>query len=57
MVQNMKSVVLITPDQTDNETATKFVDWIRHNKPSAMGDKYVPDVAETRKYLESLRSL
>jgi len=56
MVQNMKSVVLITPDQTDNETATKFVDWLRHNKPSAMGDKYVPGVEETRKYLESMKS-
>ena len=56
MVKNMKSVVLITPDQTDEETATKYVDWLRHNNPSSMGDKYVPGVEETRKYLERLRS-
>lgn len=47
---NMKSVMIFDPKDTDEQTATKFANWMRDNK-SAVGDKAVPNVEETRKYL------
>jgi len=31
-VKGFKSVVLIEPSQTDEETANKFIDWLRNNR-------------------------
>lgn len=49
MFKNMKSVMVFDPKDTDNETATKFMNWKRDN--SAIGDKAVPDAKKTQKYL------
>lgn len=51
MISNMKSVMVFDPKDTEEETANKFLGWLRHNKPSAIADKYVPDAEETRKML------
>lgn len=53
---NMKSVMVFDPQDTDEQTATKFVDWIRDNK-SAVGDKAVPNAEQTRIYLNKRKSL
>lgn len=50
MPHNMKSVMTFDPKDNDIETANKFIDWLRDNK-SAVADKYVPNVKETRKSL------
>jgi len=50
MWRDMKSVMVFDPKDTDEQSATKFADWIRDN--SAVGDKYVPGVEETREYLK-----
>ncbi|GIO25372.1 hypothetical protein [Oceanobacillus sp. J11TS1] len=47
---NMKSVMIFDPKDTDEQTATKFANWMRDNK-SAVGDKAVPNAEETREYL------
>lgn len=47
----MKSVVIFSPKDSETESANKFIDWLRHNKPSSIGDKYVPNAEETRKML------
>lgn len=44
----MKSVMMFDPNDTDEQTATKFMDWSRE---SAVGDKAVPNAEETRKLL------
>lgn len=49
MFQGMKSVMVFDPKDTDEQTATKFADWIRDN--SAVGDKAVPNAEQTRKLL------
>lgn len=51
MAYGMKSVMVFNPEDTDEQTATKWMDWIRENKMSAVGDKAVPGVEETRRYL------
>lgn len=53
MPHTMKSVMIFDPKDSDEETANKFMSWLRHNK-SAVGDKHVPNVEETRAYLNSL---
>lgn len=46
----MKSVMIFDPNDTDEQTATKFANWMCDNK-SAVGDKAVPNVKETQEYL------
>jgi len=50
MVKNMRSVMVFDPNDSDEETVTKWAKWIRDNK-SAVADKYVPNAEETRKML------
>lgn len=50
MPQNMKSVVIFDPKNTDVERFNKFNNWLRHNK-SAVADKAVPNKHETTKML------
>ena len=50
MFQGMKSVMVFDPKDTDEQTVTKFVDWMRDNK-SPVGDRTVMSAAETREYL------
>ena len=50
MIKEMKSVMVFDPKDTDEQTATKFMDWLLDNK-SAVGDKAVMTAAETREYL------
>lgn len=52
----LKSVVMIDARDTRDERLTKFSEWLTDNKPSAVGDKYVPDADETRAYLERLKN-
>ncbi len=47
---NMKSVMTFDSNDTDEQTVTKFMDWMRDNH-SAVGDKAVPGVKETQEYL------
>lgn len=47
----MKSAMVFDSQDTDEQTATKFLDWQRDNKISAVGDKAVMTAAETREYL------
>lgn len=56
MVQNMKSVMIFDPKDTDEQTANQFIDWLRNNKPKEVIGRHVPNAAETREYLERLRS-
>lgn len=51
----MKSVMIFNPKDTEVERANKFINWLQHNK-SAVADKAVPNVEETRKYLEGRSS-
>jgi len=53
MPHTMKSVMIFDPKDSDEETANKFIGWLRHNK-SSVGDKHVPNVVETQKYLREL---
>ena len=53
MWKGMKSVVVFDPKDTDEETANKFINWMRGNK-SAVLDKHVPNAEETRKMLSGL---
>lgn len=55
MVHNMKSVMVFDPKDSDEETVTKFMNWIRDNKISAVGDKAVPNAEETRAYLNQYK--
>ncbi|MBT2215864.1 hypothetical protein KK120_08880 [Virgibacillus dakarensis] len=50
MWQGMKSVMVFDPKDTDEQTATKFMDWMRDNK-SAVQDRAVPNAEQTRKLL------
>lgn len=47
---NMKSVMVFDPQDTDEQTATKFMNWER-NKRSCVADKAVPNAEDTREYL------
>jgi len=49
MWMGMKSVMVFNPKDSDEQTATKFMDWKRDN--SAVGDKAVPNAKKTQKYL------
>ncbi|GGB63719.1 hypothetical protein GCM10011409_45980 [Lentibacillus populi] len=47
MWQGIKSIMVFNPKDSDEQTATKFMDWMRDNK-SAVGDKAVPNAEQTR---------
>ncbi|WP_373892959.1 hypothetical protein [Virgibacillus sp. CBA3643] len=49
MWQGMKSVMVFDPKDNQKETDRKWQEWMEQK--SSVGDKYVPTVAETRKYL------
>lgn len=51
MPQNMKSVLIINADETNEATANKWIDWTRDNGISSVADKYVPNAEQTRKML------
>lgn len=53
MPLNMKSVVIFDPKDSDEQTANKFIDWLRNNQ-SAVGDKYVPTAKQTRAMLNEV---
>lgn len=55
MFKGMKSVVLFEPKDSREERINKFAEWRVNNKLSAVGDKYVPGVEETRAYLERIK--
>ena len=42
--------MVFDPQDTDEQTVTKFANWMRDNH-SAVGDKAVMTAAETREYL------
>lgn len=51
---NMKSVMIFSPDDTQEETDKRWEKWLRdNNQVSAVGDKYVPNAAETRRMLNA----
>lgn len=50
MWQGMKSVMVFDPKDSDEQTATQWMDWTR-NKRSCVADRAVPNAEETRKYL------
>lgn len=50
MPHNMKSVMIISPNDSDEKTANQFIGWLRDNKRI----DNVPNAAKTRKYLDSL---
>ncbi|WP_088051863.1 hypothetical protein [Virgibacillus dakarensis] len=52
MWQSMKSVMVFDPRDSKKETDRKWRVWMEQK--SSCGDKYVPTVAETRKYLHGL---
>lgn len=54
MPHNMKSVMIFDPKDTDEQTANKFINFIRDNY-SAVGDKAVPNSEQTRKMLAARR--
>lgn len=52
ILNGMKSFVVFSPNDTQEETERKWVEWLINNdKISAVGDKYVPSLEETRKML------
>lgn len=55
MPHTMKSVMIFDPSDNDEETVTKWMNWMRDNK-SAVADKHVPNAEDTRKYLSELKS-
>lgn len=50
MWQGMKSVMIFDPKDSDEQTATRFMDWQR-NKRSSVADRAVPNAEDTQKYL------
>lgn len=54
MIENMKSVMVFDPKDTDEQTATKWMNWKRDN--SSVGDKAVPNAKQTREMLRSYSS-
>ncbi len=46
----MKSVMIFDPKDTDEQTVTKWMGWLRDNH-SAVGDRNVPNAQETQEYL------
>lgn len=51
VISGMNSVMFFDPKESREETDRKWVKWWNHNKTSAVLDKFVPGVEETRKYL------
>lgn len=51
----MKSVVVIGPNDTNEQGVIKFMNWYRNNQ-SAVADKYVPNAEETRRYLRQMEA-
>lgn len=49
----MKSVIIFDPKDSDEQTANKFIDWLRNNQ-SAVADKYVPNAEQTRALLKEV---
>jgi|GEM_PF-1812072 len=49
MFQGMKSVMAFDPEDSQEETERKWLEWNQHK--SAVADKYVPTAEETRKRL------
>jgi len=37
-MKGFKSVVLIEPNQSDEETANKFIDWLRNNRKDDLNE-------------------
>ena len=54
MYAGFKSVMHFDPKDSDEQTVTKFAEWLRDNKISAVGDKYVPNAEETQKMLREV---
>lgn len=54
MYMGMKSIVYFDPDDTQEERIEKFVEWYVDNHESAIGDKYVPGVEETKEMLKRM---
>jgi len=54
MWQNMKSVMVFDPKDSQEETERKWIAWNQHK--SAVGDKHVPTAKDTRKYLNEQRN-
>lgn len=52
-LNGMKSVMVFDPNDSELETERKWKNWWSHNKQSAIADKYVPSVEETRKMLNA----
>lgn len=50
----MKSVMIFDPKDSDEQTANKFISWIKNNHKSAVGDKYVPTAEQTRAMLNEV---
>lgn len=53
ILSGMKSVVVFSANDTQEETERKWGKWLRDNKISAVGDKAVPGLEETRKMLRT----
>jgi len=51
MISDMKSVMVVDAKESQEETERKWRNWLQQNKISAVGDKYVPSLAETRRML------
>ncbi|ASK61385.1 hypothetical protein CFK37_03950 [Virgibacillus phasianinus] len=49
MSLGMKSVMAFDPKDSEMETDRKWRQWMQQK--NSVGDKYVPTVAKTRKYL------
>ncbi|MEN1968991.1 hypothetical protein WMZ97_13070 [Lentibacillus sp. N15] len=50
VLSGMKSVMVFDPDDSQEETERKWVEWNLHK--SSVQDKAVPNAEETRKYLQ-----
>ncbi|MFD2133313.1 hypothetical protein ACFSKI_19040 [Pseudogracilibacillus auburnensis] len=53
ILKGMKSVMVFEPNDSKAETKRKWDNWWKHNKESAVADKFVPGVKETRKMLNA----
>ena len=56
MYAGLKSVMIFDPKDSEEETANKFIDFIRDNHTSAVGDKAVPNAEKTREMLRAMSS-
>ena len=53
ILSGMTSVMIFSPDESQEETDRKWGRWLKDNHQSAVADKYVPCAAETRKMLSA----